>query len=372
MLRIGIIGCGKIADQHVEHIVHISGSEIVGVCDAEPLMARQLGERINVASFSDMDEMLEKTSPDVVHITTPPQSHCAIAQKCLAAGCHVYVEKPFTVTYREAKDLIRRAERANRKLTSGHNAQFTHAAIRMRALVRQGYLGGPPVHMESYYCYNLSDPGYARAMLGDSGHWVRRLRGGLLQNTISHGISRLAEYLTADEPRVIAYGFTSDFLKSLGERQLIDELRVIVHDGASTAYFTFSSQMRPSLHLLRLYGPKNGLVMDEGQQTVIRLRGKPYKSYLEQFLPQWSYAKQYAGNSLGNMRKFIRGDFHVEYGKKHLIRAFYSSITEDGPLPLSYAEILRTAWVMEEIFSQLDVSQGVTDRESDVAGPVEA
>lgn len=354
MLRIAIVGCGKIADQHAAQIVSVPGVTIVAVCDAEELMARQLAERFGVpAFFSRVEDLLREAAPDVVHITTPPQSHYAIAKQCLAGGCHVYVEKPFTVTYQEAEDLIRCAQRAGRKLTAGHDAQFTSAANRMRSLVREGYLGGPPIHMESYYCYDFGDPVYARAMLADSSHWVRRLRGGLLQNTISHGIARIAEYLTADEPRVIAYGYTSDFLKALGERELIDELRVIVHDGAATAYFTFSSQMRPSLHMLRLYGPTNGLILDERQQTVIRLRGKAYKSYLEQFLPEWSFAKQYAANSLGNMKKFAKADFHGEYGKQHLIREFYRSITEDTPLPLSLAEIQRTAWIMEEIFSQL-------------------
>lgn len=367
MLRIGIVGCGKIADQHVEHIVHIPNAQIVGVCDAEELMAAQLAERLNLAaSFSNVNELIEKTKPDVVHITTPPQSHYSIAKTCLAAGCHVYVEKPFTVTFHEAEDLIRLASDANLKLTAGHNAQFTQAANRMRALVRDGYLGGPPVHMESYYCYSFGDPAYAKAMLGDSSHWVRRLPGGLLQNTISHGIGRIAEYLTTDEPKVIAYGFTSKFLKDLGEREIIDELRVIVHDGEATAYFTFSSQMRPCLHMLRLYGPQNGLIMNEGQQTVIKLRGAAYKSYLEQFLPQWSYARQYAANSLGNMKKFAKADFHVEYGKKHLIRAFYRSITDGQPLPLSYDEILRTAWIMEQIFSQLHASVSAASAEQQV------
>src|SRR5437016_4581067 len=84
-------------------------------------------------------------------------------------------------------------ERLDLKLTVGHNAQFSHAANRMRKLVQEGFLGGFPLHVESYYCYDLGDAGYAKALLGDSSHWVRNLPGGLLQNTISHGISKIAE-----------------------------------------------------------------------------------------------------------------------------------------------------------------------------------
>src|SRR5262249_25731658 len=149
----------------------------------------------------------------------------------------------------------------------GHDAQFGHAARRMRALVQSGYLGGLPVHMESYYCYELGDSGYVRALLSDEQHWVRRLPGKLLHNITSHGIAKIAEFLTTDSPQVIAHGFVSPFLRGMGESELIDELRVIIsEEGRTTAYFTFSSQMRPSLHRLCLYGPKNGLIVDQDQE----------------------------------------------------------------------------------------------------------
>ncbi len=273
MLRVAIIGCGKIADEHVEQITHISDCEVVAVCDREELMAQQLQERFRItACHTDVQAMLREARPDVVHITTPPQSHYAVAKLCLEAGCHVYVEKPFTMNAAEAEELVALAAQGRRKLTVGHNAQFSHAANRMRALVAQGFLGGPPVHLESYYCYNLSDSRYAKALLSDTQHWVRALPGGLLQNTISHAVSKIAEFMQGDAPEVVAYGYTSPFLRRLGETEIIDELRVILNDGRTSAYLTFSSQMRPSLHLLRLYGPQNGLEVDEIKQTVIRLR----------------------------------------------------------------------------------------------------
>ncbi|HTS12542.1 MAG TPA: Gfo/Idh/MocA family oxidoreductase [Candidatus Limnocylindrales bacterium] len=355
MLRVAIIGCGKIADQHADHIVHTPNCEIVAVCDAEELMAKQLKERLNVpAHYSNVQDLLHDAKPDVVHITTPPQIHHSIGKQCLEAGCHVYIEKPFTVHHKDAEDLISLAKRANVKLTVGHDAQFKPAAIRMRHLVNQGYLGGPPVHLEAYFCYDLSDASYAKALLGDPQHWVRKLPGGLLHNTISHGIAKLAEFLAGYDLNIVTYGFTSRTLKSIGETEIVDELRVIIHDGATTAYFTFSSQMRPSLSMLRLYGPKNGLIVDERQQTVIKLRGAAYKSYLEHFLPPWGFAGQYIGNVLGNLKKFAKADFHVEYGKKFLIREFYRSIAQDAPPPIPYDQILRTSQIMAVIFDQLN------------------
>src|SRR2546428_9904771 len=169
MLKVAIVGCGKIADAHASQIQRVEGSEIVGVVEREPLMARQFYERFAVKRYySDLTDLLSDARPDVVHITTPPESHFDIARVCLERGCHVYVEKPITLHEEEAQGLVALANEKGLKLTVGHDDQFSHVARRMRTLVQSGYLGEGPVHMESHYCYDLGDPSYARALLGDS------------------------------------------------------------------------------------------------------------------------------------------------------------------------------------------------------------
>jgi predicted dehydrogenase len=356
-LRVAIVGCGKIADAHAGQIRRIKECELVGACDREELMARQFAERFEAQRyFHNLDQLLEEARPEVVHVTTPPQSHFTIARRCLEHGCHVYVEKPFTLNAHEAEVLVELAERRGLRLTVGHDAQFSHAARRMRSLIRQGYLGDTVVHMESYYGYDLGDPMYARAFLGEKGHWVRMLPGGLLQNVISHGIARIAELLRGENLRVIAHGFVSPFLRRLCGEEVLDELRVIVVDErGSTAYFTFSSQMRPVLHQFRVFGSRNGLVLDEHQQTVVKLRGGALKSYLERFVPPIILARQYVGNTARNARLFLRNDFHMEAGKKELMAAFYRSIVDDTTPPIPSSEILRAARLMDSIFEQVRI-----------------
>jgi predicted dehydrogenase len=105
MLKIAIIGCGKIADAHAAQIRRIPSSRLVAVCDREELMARQLSERLELGKhYSDVGQLLNEARPDVVHITTPPQSHFELAKLCLMRGIHVYVEKPFTLTTPEAEE----------------------------------------------------------------------------------------------------------------------------------------------------------------------------------------------------------------------------------------------------------------------------
>lgn len=358
MLKVAIVGCGKIADSHATQIQRIGGCEIVAVCDREPLMAKQLYERFPVKGyFTDLHEMLDKARPDVVHITTPAESHFKLAEQCLENGRHVYVEKPFTLYASEAERLVELAEKHGVKLTAGHNDQFSHVARRMRALVRSGYLGGAPVHVESYYSYDLGDPSYARALLGDRNHWVRKLPGKLLQNVISHGIARVAEFLTSENPTVIAHGFVSSLLRQINESEIVDELRVIISEApGATAYFTFSSQLRPSIHQLRIYGPKNGLIVDQDHEILIKLRGQKFKSYADMFIPPMVFAKQHIGNFVTNVRLFMGRDFHMDSGMKYLIEAFYRSILHDEPVPIPYREILRTARIMDAIFAKLGVA----------------
>lgn len=356
MLKIGLIGCGKIADSHVTQIQNIPDCELISVCDKELLMAKQLSERFNVKNyFDDVNKMLALTQPDIIHITTAPQSHFALAKLCLEAGCHVYVEKPFTVNTQEAEHLIQFANSKKLKLTVGHNTLFNHAARRMRELIKNGYLGGDPIHMESIYNYSLGNPQAAGAFL-DRNHWVRELPGKLLHNLISHGVSKVVEFLDGDSAKVIAKGFTSSFLAKLNASDIIDELRVIIYDNNNlSAYFTFSTQISPVIHSFCIYGPQNSIVVDHIHQTVIKINNRTYKSFLNQFIPPYLYGRQYKANAWYNLKKFLGRNFPdpTHEGMKYLISSFYRSVLDDKPLPISYREILLTSKIMDDIFEQI-------------------
>src|SRR6266481_5317807 len=294
-MRVAIVGCGKIADQHVHAIRRIDDCIIVGLCDRELLMARQLGERFGInACFTDLQELLETTTPDVVHITTPPQSHYSLAKQCLESGSHVYLEKPFTITAREAESLIRMAERRDLKITAGHNLQFTPETLEMRQLLAQGFLGGKPVHLESHFSYDLGDTTYVGALLGNRQHWVRQLPGQLLHNIISHGLAKLAEFLDDD---------------------LIE-------------------------------------TVDIATGSLTRKQSRAYKSYLTYFIPPLKNAREHLRNARCNVIDFLRRRRYQDFGMKELIERFYNSIRSGSPPPIPYREIILAARIMDEIFAQ--------------------
>jgi predicted dehydrogenase len=355
MLRVAIVGCGKIADQHVAALRRIPDCRVVALCDRELLMARQLGERIGLEQcYADLTELLQSTSPDVVHITTPPQSHFLLAQQCLEAGRHVYLEKPFTVTAKETETLLKLAEARRRQITAGHNYQFTLEMLEMRRLVQNGFLGGKPVHIESYFSYGLNDASYVVPILGSRNHWVRQLPGQLFHNLLSHGIAPLAEFLDDDIPELFASAHQSDRLRELGGEEMLDELRVLLRDAAgTTAFFCFSTQLSPALNQLRICGPKSSLLVDRVSGSLIRHRPCPSKSYLTYFIPPLCRAREHFRGACRNIADFLGRRLYQDFGMKEIIQRFYDSIRHNRPPPIPHREILLTARIMDEIFAQV-------------------
>ena len=355
MLRIAIAGCGKIADQHVLAIRRIPDCQIVSLCDRELLMAKQLGERFGVLEcFSDLAEMLRATTPDVVHITTPPQSHFSLAQQCLDFGSHVYLEKPFTVTADEAESLIQLGDRRDLKVTAGHNLQFTREMLKMRRLVKEGFLGGKPVHLESSFSYDLGDMSYVGSFLGNRQHWVRQLPGQLFHNLVSHGLAKLAEFLDDELVEIVAWADQSPRLRKLGGEEVRDELRAFIRDkNGTTALFCFSTQIKPALNELHIFGPANSLTVDHASGSLIRHLNRSYKSYLTYFVPPLRSSYEYFGNAVGNIANFLRRKLYQDFGMKELIERFYNSIRLKSDPPIPYREIILTARIMDEIFAQI-------------------
>jgi predicted dehydrogenase len=225
--------------------------------------------------------------------------------------------------------------------------------LEMRRLVNDGALGGKPLHLESYWSYDLGDLGYATAFLGSRTHWVRQLPGQLFHNIISHGIAKLAEFLGDDLTEIVATAHQSSQLRNLGAQQVQDELRVMIRDEkGTTAFFCFSTQVK-GLNLLRVYGPAESLIADVTTGSLVRATSRSYKSYLTFFVPPLKHAREHFRNARINVSNFLRRRLYQDFGMKELIERFYNSIRLNTPPPIPYREILLTARIMDEVFAQI-------------------
>jgi predicted dehydrogenase len=352
-LKIAIVGCGKIADAHVEEIRKIPSVHLCAVCDLEPIMAEQLAVRYAVpAWYCDVAKMLDIEKPDVLHITTPPQSHLPLTQQAVAAGCHIFIEKPVALRYSDAQAIIAAAIAAGKKLAVNYWPRFEAPALELRRLHESGVLGNP-VHVESSIGYDLQGE-FGMALRRDPQHWVRRLPGKLFQNMLDHVLNKITPFLADENPLVHAIAWQAEAASGAGVRdELLDELRVMIRGAQVSAYATFSAHARPVAQTLRVYGTKNTALVDYAARTVALERNQTFPSALGRLFPPFLVAKDYLRQGLKNVNSFSHARFHFFDGMRRLLEEFYLSIEKDSPPPIDYGEILRVSAMMDRIFEQV-------------------
>ena len=247
-LRVGIVGCGQIAEAHLGELRLLRGVTVAAVCDAEPLLAQDMADRHQIpAWYDDYQDMLDSAHLDVVHLTTPPQTHLSLGGEAVRSGVHVYVEKPCCVSTSEAAALIGEAQRCRRLVCAGFSELGDLAVRRFRAWVDAGHLG-EVVHVESYYGDNPAG-NFASVFRATPGHWVNRLPGKVIQNVVPHAVYHVVPLMPPAEDRLSVIRTDRS-----GSGAYEDELRVMWQSGRQTAYITFTSAVRPIRQFMRVYG----------------------------------------------------------------------------------------------------------------------
>jgi len=144
-IRILVVGCGHMGTSHAKAYHAMDGFEIVGIvarqAKSRQAMLATLGA--NYPQFSDYAEALAATKPDAVSINTYPDTHAAYTKKALAAGCHVFLEKPIAETVSEAQEIMDLAHQASRKLVIGYILRVHPTWVRFIQVART--LGKPLV-----------------------------------------------------------------------------------------------------------------------------------------------------------------------------------------------------------------------------------
>lgn len=352
-LRVAIVGCGKIADAHVEQIRAIGGAEIVAVCDAEPLMARQLGVRFGIEPrYGDMQTMLQRHSPDVVHITTPPASHPDLAIAAMEAGCHVFIEKPFALNAAAAQRILEARRATNRKLSINYWYNFDHPGWQLMQLVSRGVLGDP-VHVESTLGYDLSGD-FGTAVMGDPDHWVHLLPGKLFHNVLDHVVSKIALFMPDAEPFVAALDYRRRPASGNPTVDaLADELRFLVGGASVSGYGLISAHARPVGHTLRVYGTRNTIWVNYEARTVVVEPRQNFPSALGRLPQAFDLAKQYRKAARRNVRQLLAADFQYFQGMRRLLSLFYDCIRNDGEPPIPYDDIMRVSLIIDRVIANL-------------------
>jgi len=332
-LKIGIIGCGRIAQRHAEHIAN--KAKLVAVCDIVPEKAQQLAARYNSHAYTEVGDMLqqEKGRMDVVAVCSPNGLHAAHSISALNAGYHVICEKPMAITVKDAGAMIQAAERANRRLFAIKQNRFNPPVQAVRALIDEGRLG--TIYSVQLNCYWNRNPDY----YANSWKGTLDLDGGTLFTQFSHFID-LLYWMIGDVQEV--QGFTGNY----GHKGIIefeDTGAVIVRfvNGAiGTINYTVNSYRKNMEGSLTIFAEKGTVKI--GGQYLNELEYQEIEGFKIEDLPEGNKPNNY-GNYVGSMSNHDKVyDNLVEVLEK------------DAPISANSFEGLKTVEIIEKIYKSAE------------------
>lgn len=145
-LKIGIIGCGGIANQkHMPSLAKLTHlGEMVAFCDVVEERAVKAAKEFGTEQarvYVDYWELLQDESIDVIHVLTPNLQHSFITVAALEAGKHVMCEKPMAINSIEAKKMLEAIKKTGRKLTIGYQNRFRDDSQVLYKACRHGEFG---------------------------------------------------------------------------------------------------------------------------------------------------------------------------------------------------------------------------------------
>ena len=289
-VRFAIIGCGRIAQRHAEHINN--KAVLAAVCDTVKEKADALAATYHAKAYYDAGEMLAAEKDlAVVAICSPNGLHAEHSIKALKAGFHVLCEKPMAITVPDCGAMIQAAEKSNKRLFAIKQNRYNPPVAAVKQLVEDGKLG--KIHSVQLNCFwNRNTDYYHNSWKG-----TLALDGGTLFTQFSHFID-LLYWIVGDVDKVQA---VMGNFNHQGIIEFEDAGAVIVQftNGAiGTINYTVNSYRKNMEGSLTLFGEKGTVKI--GGQYLNELEYQSIEGYTIENLPEGNKPNNY-GNYVGSM-----------------------------------------------------------------------
>ena len=288
-IKFGIVGCGRIAQRHSEHIT--SKAELVAVCDIDEAKAKVMAEQYGTRYYTSLSEMLERENFDVVSICSPNGLHAEHSIKVLNAGFHVLCEKPLAINLHDCGEMINSAEKANKRLFVIKQNRFNPPVSAVKLAIDGGHLG--KIYSVQLSCFwNRNNDYYLNSWKG-----TKDLDGGTLYTQFSHFVDLL--YWLVGDVRY-AKAFTGNYAhKGIIEFEDTGVVALEFHNGAiGTINYTVNSFEKNMEGSLTIFAEKGTVKI--GGQYLNELEYQNIKDYKIDNLPEGNKPNNY-GNYFGSM-----------------------------------------------------------------------
>ena len=332
-LNFGIIGCGRIAQRHAEHIKNTVGAKLIAVCDIEQTKANDLGNKYEASIFYSVNDLLKNSAIDIVSICSPNGLHAEHSIKSLNAGLHVLCEKPMAISTYDCGEMIKTAEKANKRLFVIKQNRFNPPVVAVKQLLENNKLG--KVYSLQLSCFwNRNENYYENSWKG-----TKDLDGGTLFTQFSHFID-LLYYLNGDVKEVKAMANNFHHKESIE----FEDTGVIIlkfqNESLGTINYTVNSFEKNMEGSLTIFGEKGSVKI--GGQYLNELEYQSIENYEIKNLPK--------GNSPNNY-----GEYKGSMSNHDLI---YENVVDvllnNGQITTNMFEGMKTVDIIEKIYNQIN------------------
>ena len=203
-LKFSLVGCGRIAKRHSEllGLNKIQNAKLHSVCDVNEEQAKSLGDKFGVDYFTDMNQMVLETNPDVVVVLTPSGNHANDVIELSQYKKHLVVEKPMALNLDDADKMINACDQAGVRLFVVKQNRFNLPIVKLKEAIDQGRFG--KLVLGTIRVRWCRDQSYY-----DQASWRGTIAqdGGVLSNQASHHIDMLT-WMMGDVDMVFGFGAT--------------------------------------------------------------------------------------------------------------------------------------------------------------------
>lgn len=332
-LRFGIVGCGRIANRHAEHIAN--NGQLVAVCDIDKAKADAIGEKYGARVYYDIESMLlnEKDKLDLVSICSPNGLHASHSISSLNSGFNVLCEKPMAISVNDCGEMIKTAEANNKRLFAIKQNRFNPPVSKIKELVDAGKLG--KISSVQLSCFWNRNPDYYK----DSWKGSKDMDGGTLFTQFSHFID-LLYWIIGDVKK--AKAFTGNF-EHQGIVEFEDAGVVILefYNGAiGTINYTVNSHGKNMEGSLTIFGDKGTVKI--GGQYLNELEYQNIEGVVVDNLPVGNKANSYGTyqGSMSNHDKVYENVVDV--------------LVNGGAISTNSFEGLKTVEIIDKIYSSVE------------------
>jgi UDP-N-acetyl-2-amino-2-deoxyglucuronate dehydrogenase len=328
VISFGIIGCGRIAQRHAEHINN--KAKLIAVCDVVTEKADAMAKQYGAKAYYSIEEMLrEEKHMEVVSICSPNGLHAEHSIKSLQAGFHVLCEKPMALTANDCGEMIKSAERANKRIFAIKQNRFNPPVEAVKRIIDEGRLG--KIYSIQLSCFWNRNPDYYQ----NSWKGTMALDGGTLYTQFSHFID-LLYWMVGDVKQV------KSFMGNYSHEGIIefeDTGVVLLHfqNGAiGTINYTVNSYQKNMEGSLTIFAEKGTVKI--GGQYLNELEYQQIEGYKIENLPEGNKANNY-GNYQGSMSNHDK-----------VYNNLIEVLQNNAPISTSSFEGLKTVEIIEKIY----------------------